>query len=1119
MSYQTRNKYSYCTCLRRQFLCFSTGSKLNLVLITLLLASCSQEKSKQKSLFRLLSSKETGIDFRNDLSYTEKINPYTFRNFYNGAGVALADINQDGLLDIFFAGNQTSNRLYLNLGGMKFKDITSSAGLESKGLWSTGVSIADVNGDGLPDIYVCKSGPLGGERRHNELFINNGDLTFSEQSKVYGLDEVGLSQHAVFFDFDKDNDLDVYLLSNSTRSVGIYDLRVGQRDIRDPDGGNKLFRNDGNTFTDISAESNIYGSSIGYGLGVTVADLNQDTWPDLYVSNDFFERDYLYLNNQDGTFTEALPALIAETSMGSMGADIADLDNDLHPDIFVTEMLPEELSRIKAKTPLEDWDKHQANIKAGYHRQFTRNTLQRNIGSDPQTGLPVFIEVGRQAGVEATDWSWGALIFDADNDGLKDIFVANGIVKDLTDFDFVDYYSHNQDQIASNKSDSTLLIKMIDQFPSTPQQNYLYKNLGNWQFENIAGSAGLSSVSFSTGAAYGDLDNDGDLDLVVNNLNDQAFIYQNNSQELKMGNYIQVDLGQNFGAQVTCFVGKKRYYQEYQPVKGYMSSVDPRLHFGLGEAAQLDSIQIKWADGKRSTLKAVQANQLLVPNREDTRAQVSANSSSQPVVSEAEIEIPFSHQESNFIDFDRDRLRFWMISNEGPKAAKADLNNDSLEDLFIPGAKGQASGMLTQSSSGRFTSSNTSLFAEDSLAEDILGYFFDANGDGLKDLIVGAGGIEFAAQSSYYRDRLYINQGDGTLVKSDVLFSPKPTSFVISTDLDQDQAEDLIIGYRSVPFAYGIPTGVEIWHNDGKGNFTNSSASYNKELSSLGMITDGKWMDLDQDGNMELILAGEWMPIMIFTYKEGDFTDVSSKFGFQESNGLWNTLLVDDLTGDGLPDVFAGNIGLNTRLHTSPSNQLQLVINDFDQNGAIEHILVSHQDGRSIPWAMKNTLLKQIPILRKQLPTYSSYQNKSLEELISPSVLSKSITLTLDKLASTLWVNQGDGTFQEEPLPQEIQSSPIYAILKSVSQDGENLLFIGGNQSRIKPELGSQLGSYGWVLAKNEAGAWELLLPKKSGLKVDGEIRSMLQIEINKEKHLVVFKSNDKASIYKIEHD
>jgi hypothetical protein len=1092
------------------------NQKFHFFLLILCLTACATDKVKEKTLFQLLDSEETGIDFRNDLNYTEHINPYTFRNFYNGAGVALADIDQDGLIDIFFTGNQTSNKLYLNEGGMKFKDITVAAGLETNNIWSTGVSVADVNGDGLPDIYVCKSGPLGGENRHNELFINNGDLTFSEQSKAYGLDEVGLSQHAVFFDFDKDGDLDLYLLSNSPRSVGVYDLRLGQRDIRDQEGGNKLFRNDAGIFIDISEEAGIYGSNIGYGLGVTVADLNEDTWPDLYVSNDFFERDYLYLNNQDGTFTETLPALLAETSLGSMGADIADLDNDLRPDIFVTEMLPADLARIKTKTPLEEWDKYQANINAGYHRQFTRNTLQRNLGLDPNTGLPVFIEVGRQAGVAATDWSWGALIFDADNDGFKDIFIANGIVKDLTDFDFVDYYTHNQDKIAGNKKDSTLLLDMINQFPSIPQRNYLFKNLGNWKFTDLAASAGMITPSFSTGSAYGDLDNDGDLDLVVNNLNDQAFIYQNNSDKLDKGNYLLLDLGQHFGAQVTCYTGSNSYYQEYQPVKGYMSSVDPRVHFGLGKATQLDSIQIIWPNRQKSLLKDIQVNQLITPDPTQTFELSTSPATTKTILVQSNLKIPFTHRESNFVDFDRDRLRFWMISNEGPKAAQVDINGDTSADIFIPGAKEQASALMIQSPDGNFVSSNQHLFKADSMAEDILGHFFDANGDEYQDLIVGSGGIEFADNSPYYRDRLYLNNGKGEFTKSSVIFSSKPTSFILSTDLDGDLDLDLIVGYRSIPFAYGIPTGIEIWLNDGLGVFTNDTNSYTVDLQTLGMLTDAKWMDLDQDGNMELILVGEWMPIRIFTFEDGDFIETSSKFGFENTNGLWNTVLVEDLTGDGLPDIFAGNIGLNTRLHTSPENQLQLVINDFDQNGAIEHILVSNDGKNSIPWALKNTLLKQLPSLRKQVPTYASYQNKSIEELFPESTLSKSITLKLDELASTLWVNQGNGSFKEVFLPMEIQSAPIYSIAKASTLEGKNLIIVGGNQSKIKPELGTQLASYGWMMSQNEKKEWLIIPQEKSGLKVNGEIRSMLQININNTPHLVLFRSNDNSIVYEI---
>ena len=657
------------------------------LLMIILLSSCKKEEAQEKQLFKIISAKESGIDFRNDLTYNEKYNPYTFRNFYNGAGVALGDINNDGLLDIFIAGNQTSNRLYLNKGNFKFEDITDQAGLNSSGVWSTGVSMADINNDGLLDIYVCKSGPPGGEKRYNELFINKGNLTFKEESKAYGIAEEGLSQHSVFFDMDKDGDLDMYLLSNSGRSIGLFDLREGQREIRDPEGGNKLFRNDGAFFTDISEAAGIFGSSIGYGLGVTVADLNEDTWPDLYVSNDFFERDYLYLNNQDGTFREVLPELIPEISMGSMGADIADLDNDARPDIFVTEMLPEDWNRVKTKTPFEDWDKFQANLKAGYHRQFTRNTLQKNLGQNPNTGAPMFTEVSRMTGMHATDWSWGALIFDADLDGLNDVFVANGIVKDLTDFDFVDFYVNKQSDISQFKKDSVLITKMIDEFPSTPLQNYWFKNLGNWSFENKAMEVGLNQLTFSTGAAYGDLDNDGDLDLVVNNLNDFLGVYKNQSIENQLGNYITINLKNAFGATVELHMEGQTLYKEYQPVKGYMSSVDPRIHFGIGQNKTVDSLIIAWPDGSRSIQKNIAANQVINPQKNKIQTPTEKTSKQTPLIL-ASNPIPFRHQESQFIDFDLDRLRFWSISNEGPKAAVGDLNQDGRDDIFLPGAKG-----------------------------------------------------------------------------------------------------------------------------------------------------------------------------------------------------------------------------------------------------------------------------------------------------------------------------------------------------------------------------------------------------------------------------------------------
>ena len=1088
-----------------------------LILLFLFLFSCQKEEKNTNTNFRLLTAEETGISFRNDLNYTEKVNPYTFRNFYNGAGVALGDINNDGLIDIFFTGNQTSNRLYLNQGNLKFKDITDQAGLNSTGYWSTGVSMGDVNGDGFLDIYVCKSGPAGGEKRHNELFINNGDFTFTERSKEFGLAEEGLSQHAVFFDFDKDGDLDMYLLSNSGRSVGLYDLRIGQREIRDPDGGNKLFRNDGETFTDVSESAGIFGSNIGYGLGVTVADLNDDDWPDLYVSNDFFERDYLYLNNQNGTFSEVLPDLLPEISMGSMGADIADLDNDARPDIFVTEMLPKDLSRVKTKTPFEEWDKYQSSAEAGYHHQFTRNTLQTNLGFRPGTQIPVFAEVSRLAGVEATDWSWGALIFDMDNDGLKDIFVANGIVKDLTDFDFVDFYVNNQEKVSQYREDSVLLTKMIDAFPSNPQQNYMFRNLGNWTFENGAPTLGLDQLTFSTGSAYGDLDNDGDLDLVINNLNERAFIYQNTSSDSQNGNFLSLDLGNSFGAKVTAFAENQRFYQEYQPVKGYMSSVDPRIHLGLGKLEKLDSLEIRWPDGKITMLKDIQTNQILKPIPEATLGanRISFISENQ-IFLKKEISLNFQHQESDFVDFDRDRLRFWMISNEGPKGVKADVNGDGLEDLFIPGAKGQASSLLFQTSSGAFLPHQESLFAENAISEDVTGLFFDANGDGFTDLLVGSGGIELADNSSAYSDRLYLNDGKGNFQKSTQLFASKPSAFLLASDFDGDGDSDLIVGTRSIPFAYGMPTSLQVWENDGDANFKEISQSLNPDLSTLGMLTTGALADLDGDGKNEIILAGEWMAIRIFKFQDGKLIEKTAEFGFENTRGLWNTLHVEDVNGDGKPDILAGNQGLNSRLRTSGSSELRMILNDFDQNGALDQILAQYENQKSIPWVLKPALIRQIPTLRKQLLTYESYQNKSLEELFPEAIWANSLTLQVQILETSLWLNEGNGKFAATALPRKIQSAPVYAITSIPDKSGEPLLIFGGNQSRIKPELGSQMGSYGWVIKSSGTNQWKTLLPAESGLFVPGEIRGFLQINLENKPNLVVLRNNDTPLVFEI---
>jgi enediyne biosynthesis protein E4 len=1099
------------------------GASITLISLTLLFGSCILRNDHENlTLFTLLESNHTGIDFINKVEYTEEFNTYTYRNFYNGAGVGVGDFNLDGLPDLFFCGNLAGNKLYINKGDFVFEDITVKAGLAKGGSWSAGVSIADVNGDGLPDIYICKSGKPDTENRKNELFINNGDLTFTEKASEYGLDVLGLSTHATFFDYDRDGDLDCYLLNNSFQSVTEFDIRPGQREIRDTLGANKLLRNDGGHFTDVSIEAGIYSSKIGFGLGVSIGDLNRDGWMDIYVANDFFERDYLYINNGDGTFRECLEDQIMETSLGAMGADISDLNNDGWPEIFVTEMTPEDMPRFRTKAFFEDWDRYQMKLRNGYHHQFPRNTLQLNNRNNS------FSETGRYSGVSTTDWSWGALIFDMDNDGWRDIFVANGIFKDLLDLDFLDMYSDPSVMRTMIRTEEKAILQLIGKIPSVRIPNYAFRNNHDLTFTNLSEEYGLNIPSWSNGSAFADLDNDGDLDLVVNNVNMESFIFRNESDKIKESNYLVLELegssGNTFatGSCVTVFYDGKMNYQELIPCRGFQSTSDNRLHFGLGTSGKVDSVTITWPDGFYSVIRYPEVNRILRVSEKDVAFSESGKSSKPvtPVFRKAQnIAVPdFIHRENDFNDFERDKLIFRMLSNEGPSLGIADFNGDGLDDLYACNAKDATGGLYLQAKQGGFYDKNKTLFEKDRISEDTDCAVFDADGDGDMDLYVATGGNEFPNSSSALADRLYLNDGKGNLVRSGQMFPEgkyESNSCVAAADFDNDGDTDLFIGTRLIPFSYGVPASCYLLENDGKGNFRDVTSLKAKSLINIGMVTDMVWADIDNDNDLDMLIVGEWMQIRLLINENGSFRDVSTNAGLANTEGLWHTALAEDLNNDGLIDFILGNDGLNARFRAGSDSPLMMYVNDFDLNGTIEQIICWPDGEKLYPLAMKDDLTGQIPSLRNRYRSFADYKDATIHDIFSNEVLNRSIKLYAKVTETCLLINKGGGRFELSPLPPEAQYTPVYAIAAGdFDRDGICDIVLGGNQYRSKPEAGINAAGYGLFLKGEPGFKWKPLLPGESGLFVKGQIRDMKKMIIKNKNILVIALNNNKLEFY-----
>jgi len=1065
----------------------------------LLLLFCVGCKSDTNKRFELTHESATGIAFENSLAYTEEFNPYTYRNFYNGAGVALGDINNDGLLDIYFTGNIVDNKLFLNKGNWQFEDITATAGVACKYVWSTGATFVDINADGYLDLYVCKSGKPGGERRYNELFINQGDNTFVEKAKEYGLAVEGLSVHAAFLDYDKDGDLDCYILNNSIRSVGGYDLIKGQREIPDPNNnGNKFFENQNGKFIDVTTEVGMFASAIGFGLGITVSDFNKDDWPDLFISNDFFEKDYLYINQKGEGFTEASDDYFGSLSMGSMGADAADLDNDLQPDLLVTEMLPKTVDRKKTKAKYDSWDKYTLMQRNGYANQMPRNVLQRNIEGKG------FFEVGRKSGVAATEWSWASLLFDMDNDGLRDIFIANGINKDLLDRDYLAYMANEEQVRMLMRQKQEVIKKLIDIMPSQAVSNVAYKNDGEFNFSDKTSDWGLDLPSFSNGNAYGDLDNDGDLDLVVNNVNMPAFIYKNTTDTL-VNRSLQLTLKASanntkaVGAKVTLYAEQEKMVSELYPSRGFQSTVPHRLHFGLGNMQQVDSIVITWPDGKQAQQYNLPTNQLI---QIEQMIGLAAVKEKKEALKESPSLFQYSHKENKFIEFNRERLLTQMNHNEGPALAVADLNKDGIDDVFIGGGKGQTASLYLSQANGDYQTV-VAPFENDKESEDTHAIWVDIDQDQDLDLVVASGGRAFSVYSQDLNDRIYENKGNGVLQKvdspwiSDRKFSSKALA---AADVDRDGKIDLFVGERYSTFTYGLPTDGFLMINQGERKFKQQVQS---SLEKTGMITDAAFTDLNNDEWPDLVLVGEWMPITILINQNGTFVNKTKEYGLEKTVGLWNVLRLADLNNDGEIDLVAGNHGTNTFLEPN----MKMFINDFDKNGSLEQILCVNRNQKYYPVIDKDELITQLPYLKKKIVYYADYAEKDITQILDPTQVDAAYSLRLDQLKSQAFI-WNDDSFEPLDLPEEIQYAPVYAISPiSIDKNGQKSLYLGGNQYLVKPQFGRYDASKAWRFSfVNQVGELKFNTPISLG--IEGQVRGVLPININN-KNIYIFAIND----------
>lgn len=1091
----------------------------------MVLGSCKSKQPPKKvpPVFTVLDSKQTGLDFTNKLTATNDFNMFNYMYFYNGAGVGAGDLNNDGLIDLFFASNQGQNKLYLNKGNLKFMDVTAAARIPFDHQWSTGVSIVDINNDGLLDIYVCCVGNYEILKGKNKLLVckgidKNGVPFYEDEAAAYGIAFSGFSTQAAFFDYDQDGDLDMYLMNHSVRNNGTFGVRSSFDGKIDSLAGDKMYRNDNGHFSDVTRQAAINSSSIGYGLGICVSDINLDGWPDLYIGNDFHENDYLYYNQKNGTFKDEISQHIMHTSQFSMGVDVADINNDALPEIISMDMLPSDPYILKRSLGEDEYNLFNMKLNYGYMAQYTRNNLQLHLTNG------MFSEVGRYAGIYATDWSWSALWMDFDNDGWKDLFVSNGIPKRLNDMDYVNYVSNQQvqDKIR-NKTMSNTDMALIDKFPEIKLPNKFFHNKGDANFDDIANAIEGDKPTFSNGAVYADLDNDGDLDVVVNNIADSVLLYENRINDAHKSEYLRLELKGTkaninaIGSKVIVYSGANIETYEKNPARGFLSSMEIPIHIGLNKI-KIDSIKLVWPDNTCQPVnyKAGRHEQSLVYEQGLPRFDYASltgryhNSTRKAEDITASSGLDFIHRENNFVEFDREPLMPHMVSQEGPALAVADINNDGLQDVFVGAARGSKSAVFMQQQNGTFIKTYQPALDADSNFEDVSACWADINYDGQKDLIVGSAGNEYFGTDRFNTPRVYINNGNASFSALAGAFNNifVTASVVTPCDFNGDGFTDLFIGARAVPFDYGETPTSYLMQNDGSGHFKDVTASYNNALAKIGFVTNACWFDIDKDGDQDLLVCCEWGGIYAFINNKVSFEQkiITSK------KGWWNFILPFDADNDGDIDLVAGNLGLNSRLTASAEQPVRMYFYDFDGNGKREQVLTYYLEGREVPFANKGELEKQMPVMKKQFLYAEDFAKASLTDLFTQEKLHNATVLTADYFSNALLVNDGKLNFSVNDLPWQAQLSCFKdAVVIDANNDKLPDVLLGGNFYANNIQMGRYDADYGTILVNK--GNNQFSCGNINGVIIKGQVRRMSNIKIGDADAVIMARNNDSLKL------